>query len=83
MHQYSKQPTMKRRLKVQLNAKLVRRVLAKKNLSQNWLASRIGASSGYMSQMMSGVRNPSPQMRETILQVLKDYGFDDLFKIRD
>ena len=71
------------RLKVQLNVKLIRRILARKNLSQNWLAARIGASSGYMSQMMSGVRNPSPEMRETIMQVLKDYSFDDLFKLRE
>ncbi len=71
------------RLKAQLNAKIIRRILARKNLSQNWLAGRIGASSGYMSQMMSGVRNPSPEMRETIMQVLKDYSFDDLFSLRD
>ncbi len=74
---------MGRKLKVQLNAKLIRRILARKNLSQNWLAGRIGASSAYMSQMMSGVRNPSPAMRETIMQALKDYSFDDLFKLRD
>ena len=71
------------RIKAQLNAKTIRRILARKNLSQNWLAGRIGASSGYMSQMMSGVRNPSPEMRETIMQVLKDYSFDDLFKLKD
>jgi len=68
---------------VKLKAQAVRRILAKKNMSQNWLAQRIGTSSGYMSQMMTGVRNPSPQMREKILKVLKDYQFDDLLILRN
>jgi len=66
-------------MKVKLNSETIRRILARKNKSQNWLADRIGTSSGYMSQLMNGSRHPSPKMREVILKNLKDYEFDDLF----
>jgi transcriptional regulator with XRE-family HTH domain len=61
----------------------MRRILARKNMSQNWFATRIGTSSGYMSQLINGARNPSPEMREKILKVLKEYQFDDLFYLPD
>jgi transcriptional regulator with XRE-family HTH domain len=69
-------------MKVKLRSKKVRELLARKNLSQNWLAGRIGASSSYISQVMNGVRNPSPRMREAIMQVFKDSKFDELFSIK-
>lgn len=69
-------------MKVKLRSGAVRKLLARKNLSQNWLAGRIGASSSYISQVMNGVRNPSPRMREAIMQVFKDSTFDDLFVIK-
>lgn len=68
-------------MKVQLNAMTVRRILAKKNQSQNWLAQRVGTSSGYMSQMLAGRRYPSPKMRTKILKVLRGYEFDELFML--
>jgi transcriptional regulator with XRE-family HTH domain len=70
-------------MKVKLKAEAIHRILARKNLSQNWLAQRIGTNSGYMSQMLAGKRNPSPEMRRKILDVLKDYKFDDLFTLQD
>jgi len=69
-------------MKVKLKAQAIRRILARKNLSQNWLAQRLGTSSGYMSQMLAGRRSPSPQMRRQILEALQDYEFDDLFTLR-
>ena len=68
-------------MKVKLKAELVREVLARKNLSQNWLAQKLETSTGYMSQLMTGIRNPSPEMRDKILElnIFKGYGFDDLF----
>lgn len=69
-------------MRVSVKAQTVRRILAKRNLSQNWLAQQVGTNSGYMSQLMTGIRNPSPQMREKFLEVLKDYQFDDLFILR-
>jgi hypothetical protein len=69
-------------MKVKLKARVIRRILARKNVSQNWLALHVGTSSGYMSQLMAGTRNPSPHMREKILEVLKGHEFDDLFTLQ-
>jgi len=69
-------------MKVELQGKKVRQILAKRNLSQNGLALKLGTSSGYMSQLIRGVRNPSPQMRKKIQEVLKIEVFDDIFKLK-
>ena len=55
-------------------------LLTRKNLSQNWLAKRLGISSGYMSQLLTGKRAPSPQLRARILEHFPDKQFDDLFE---
>lgn len=71
-------------VKVVLRAADLQRLLAKMNKSQNWLAFRMQISSGYMSQLMSGQRRPSPRMREKFLSALQEFqecGFDDLFRI--
>ena len=69
------------KMKVALKADNIRKILAQRNISQNWLAFRVGTTSGYISQMMTGKRNPSPKMRKKILKVLKDCEFEDLFKL--
>jgi len=60
------------------------RMLAKKNMSQNCFAYRLGVSSGYMSQLMLGTRNPSPILRQKILTALKldESGFDEVFHLK-
>lgn len=68
-------------MKVALRANVISEILARKNISQNCFAFRVGTTSGYMSQMMTGKRNPSPKMRKKILKVLKDCEFEDLFKL--
>ena len=69
---------------VALRSEKISRILARKNMSQNCFASRIGVSSGYMSQLMAGARNPSPLLREKILSALKldENHFDGVFKIK-
>jgi len=47
------------------------------------LAIRVGSSSGYISQIMRGTRNPSPRMREKLQDVLKPLTFDDIFIIEE
>ncbi len=69
-------------MKVRLKSESIKLILAKKNLSQNWMAKRIVTTSGYMSQMMTGIRYPSPEMRKKIMECLNDYDFDDLFTIQ-
>ena len=70
---------------VAIKSKAIRKILARKNMSQNWLARQLGVSSGYMSQLMTGVRNPSPDLRIKILERLKmdESGFDRIFEIKD
>ena len=70
---------------VAIKSEAIRKILARKNMSQNWLARQLGVSSGYMSQLMTGVRNPSPDLRIKILEKLKmdESGFDKVFEIKD
>jgi len=72
-----------RMVKVVLRAKNLLRILARKNKSQNWLAYRMEISSGYISQLITGARRPSPKMRERFLQVLDGVAFDELFDIKE
>ena len=68
-------------MKVYMRRKEVKKILIRKNKSQNWLARRLEISSGYMSQLMDGSRNPSPKLRERIMNNLPEHKFDDLFLI--
>lgn len=70
---------------VAIKSEAIRKILARKNMSQNWFAGQLGVSSGYMSQLMTGVRNPSPDLRIKILEKLKidESGFDKVFEIKD
>lgn len=70
-------------VKVKLKKEAIDNYLAKKNLSQNWLALNLGISSAYMSQLLSEKRMVSPQMRQKILDHFRGMTFDDLFEIRD
>lgn len=70
-------------IRVKLNQTAVMKAMAKRNMSQNMLAIRIGSSSGYVSQVMCGTRIPSPRMRERLLGVLAPLGFDDIFIIEE
>ena len=49
------------------------------NMSQNELARTVGITSGYLSQLMSGTRCPSAEMRQRLQDVLGFDSFDDLF----
>ena len=66
-------------MKAVIETEVIKEILLKKNMSQNWLAQRVGTTSGYMSQMIKGIRHPSPEMRQRILNILKGKEFDDLF----
>ena len=69
-------------MKVRVKAEKIRKILAERNISQNMLAIYIGTTSGYLSQMVTGKRNPSPNMREKILKALRGYQFNDIFEIK-
>lgn len=72
-------------MKVVLKPKVLKKKLARRNISQNCFALKLEVSSGYMSQLFSGIRNPSPKLRKKILDVLKldENNFDEVFSIKD
>jgi transcriptional regulator with XRE-family HTH domain len=55
--------------------------MAKHNKSQNDLAIILGVTSGHISQLLRGVRNPGPEMREKIMYEFGEKDWDKLFKI--
>ena len=70
-------------LKVRVNSKALWGVLARQNITQNELARKLGISSGYLSQLVSGTRFPSPALRRRMLELLNPLTFDDLFIVEE
>jgi len=70
-------------LKVAIRQNEVEQLLTRRNLSRNAFASRLGISSGYMSQLMRGSRYPSAKLRAKFLRSLRNANFDDIFEIVD
>lgn len=66
-------------IRVWLNPDPVWDFLNERDISQNEFARMCGISPGYLSQLMSGARCPSPQVRRRLQQVLGVNDFDDLF----
>lgn len=64
-----------------LKSTRIKKYLLLKNISQNNFAHRIGITSGYMSQLMSGYRYPSPELRQKMMEYLKINEFNDIYKI--
>ncbi len=73
---------MKRRQpssRVKLDPHKVWELLNRLNMTQNELARLVGTSSGYLSQLMSGTRCPSADMRKRLMEALGVTRFEDLF----
>lgn len=68
---------------VRVNSLAIWEYLVRQNLAQNELAKRIGISSGYMAQLISGSRSPSPKLRRKMLEVLSPLSFEEIFLISD
>ena len=66
-------------LRVKLNPHKVWELLNRLNMTQNELARLVGTSSGYLSQLMSGTRCPSADMRKRLMEALGVTRFEDLF----
>lgn len=54
-------------------------LLNRQNIAQNELARMSGISSGYLSQLMTGTRRPSPDTRRRLMRALDVSKFEDLF----
>ncbi len=73
---------MKRRRgspRVKLKPEPVWEQINRRNMSQNELARLAEISSGYLSQLMSGRKSPSPDVRRRLQAALELSQFDDLF----
>ena len=73
---------MKRRRaspRVKLKPEPVWEKINRRNMSQNELARRAEISSGYLSQLISGSKSPSPDVRRRLQAALEMSQFDDLF----
>ncbi len=74
-----------RRRRIAPRVKLIRaavwELLDELGISQNELARLCGLSSGYFSQLMNGIKSPSPKVRRKLQQVLGVTDFDRLFII--
>jgi len=70
-------------IKVKINKSIVLKETARRNMSLNMLAHKAGISSGYISQLISGDRYPSPQLRGKIQQALQPLTFDDIFILEE
>jgi transcriptional regulator with XRE-family HTH domain len=68
-------------LKVRIKGEDIKFILTKKNLSQTWLAKRLGITSGFMSQLLNEKKSPSPKTRKKFMDYFKEQEFDDLFYI--
>ena len=55
--------------------------IRRRNLSQNELANLAGISSGYLSQLISGRKSPSPEVRRRLQSALNITKFDELFAL--
>lgn len=66
-------------IKTKIKVERVKEILLRRNITQNNLASRLGISSGYCSQLLSGRRCPSPSLRARLMHELKT-DFDALFE---
>ena len=76
----SGRPALKR---VRVKAGGVWNILNRLHMSQNQLAHVMGSTSGYLSQLLNGQRNPSPKMRRRLLQALANPPFDEVFISED
>lgn len=73
---------MKRRrpaYRVRLNPNGVWKSMHRLNISQNEVARLSDITSGYLSQLMTGKRCPSAEVRRRLMRVLRVTLFDDLF----
>ena len=67
--------------KVMLRSEAANARLRHRNLSRNELAQRCGLTAGYVSQLFSWERSPSPSTRRSIQDTLGVDDFDALFVV--
>ncbi len=67
--------------RVKLRPEPVWEQISRRNMSQNELARQARISSGYLSQLISGRKSPSPDVRKRLQAALEIGQFEDLFTL--
>jgi transcriptional regulator with XRE-family HTH domain len=70
-------------LKISIKRDNVEKALMRKNYTRKFLADKLGVSRNYLSSVFTGKREPSPMIRQRLMDLLKGYKFDDLFVITE
>ena len=65
--------------RIKLKPAPVWELIGRRNMSQNELARRAEISSGYLSQLISGRKCPSPEVRQRLQAALEVERFEDIF----
>ncbi len=68
-------------MKIYLNAKQIKIILARKNKSLGWLADRMDISQTYLSMLIKHEKSPRPEKRERLQKIFGGKSWDDLFEI--
>ena len=71
------------RSRIKLNSDLLQEFLDRSNLTQKDMASLVGISEAYFSQLMNGDRSPSAKLRRRFQEVVGLTDFDRLFTMED
>ena len=69
-------------MRVRIKSDEVKRELTRRNISQNGLAIKLGITSGYCSQLLTGARCPSADIRQKLQDALH-LPFESLFTIAE
>lgn len=65
---------------IKVKREILEDALNKRGKTHNWFAKFVlKCSSGFLSQLLNGHRNPSVKMTKKILKYFEEYSYDDLF----
>ena len=71
------------RFNVLIRTNNVKLLMARRNIGQGALGRWMGISHGYMSELMTGAKNPSGKVRAKLQGYFEDVDFDTLFEIEE
>jgi transcriptional regulator with XRE-family HTH domain len=69
--------------KVLIKRSNLEKALIRKNYTRKVLADKMGISKNYLSSIFTGKREPSAVLRQSLMELLQGYTFDDLFVITE
>jgi ribosome-binding protein aMBF1 (putative translation factor) len=68
-------------MQVKIKTEVITETLIKTNKNQKWLADKIGVSSGYISDIISGNVVPAGKVRDNLMKALGIKEWDGLYEL--